>query len=69
MDKKSTLQVTERSEQLSGVTIIIIIGGGILTCIILFIFAKRQIMRFTLRSRRGPHVLVGHDCKKVSNYF
>ena len=25
----------------------------------LFIFAKRQVMRFALRSRRGPHVSVG----------
>ncbi|KAL7736737.1 hypothetical protein ACLKA6_015590 [Drosophila palustris] len=51
-------------EQLSGVMIIIIIGGGVLTCVMLFIFAKRQIMRFTLRSRRGPHVPVGTDAKK-----
>ncbi|KAH8405722.1 hypothetical protein KR215_007424, partial [Drosophila sulfurigaster] len=51
-------------EQLSGVMIIIIIGGGVLTCVMLFIFAKRQIMRFTLRSRRGPHVAVGTDAKK-----
>uniref|UniRef100_A0A1B0CQU9 Uncharacterized protein n=1 Tax=Lutzomyia longipalpis TaxID=7200 RepID=A0A1B0CQU9_LUTLO len=43
---------------------ILIIGGGVLTFIILFIFAKRQIMRFTLRSRRGPHVPVGHDAEK-----
>lgn len=52
-------------EQLSGVMIIIIIGGGVLTFVMLFIFAKRQIMRFTLRSRRGPHVPVGTDAKKA----
>ncbi|XP_014089438.1 protein C1orf43 homolog [Bactrocera oleae] len=52
-------------EQLSGVMIIIIIGGGVLTFVMLFIFAKRQIMRFTLRSRRGPHVPVGNDAKKT----
>lgn len=52
-------------KELSGVMIVIIIGGGVLLFIILFIFAKRQIMRFTLRSRRGPHVPVGHDAKKV----
>lgn len=53
-------------EELSGVMIILIIGGGVLTFVILFIFAKRQIMRFTLRSRRGPHVPVGHDaCKSI----
>ncbi|KAK4884736.1 hypothetical protein RN001_001007 [Aquatica leii] len=53
------------SEDLSGVNIIIIIGLGVLTFIILFIFAKRQIMRFALRSRRGPHVPIGHDAKKI----
>lgn len=57
-------QQTTKMEQLSGVMIIIIIGGGVLTFVMLFIFAKRQIMRFTLRSRRGPHVPVGNDAKK-----
>ncbi|SPP74816.1 protein C1orf43 homolog [Drosophila guanche] len=52
-------------EQLSGVMIIIIISGGVLTSLMLFIFAKRQIMRFQLRGRRGPHVPVGTDAKKV----
>ncbi|XP_033154491.1 uncharacterized protein C1orf43 homolog [Drosophila mauritiana] len=52
-------------EQLSGVMIIIIISGGVLTCLMLFIFAKRQIMRFQLRGRRGPHVPVGNDAKKA----
>ncbi|KAL9922744.1 protein C1orf43 homolog [Glossina fuscipes fuscipes] len=52
-------------EQLSGVMIIIIIGGGVLTFVMLFIFAKRQIMRFTLRSRRGPHMPIGNDAKKA----
>merc|ERR1719244_1368209 len=46
-------------EQLSGVAVVIIIAVGVQTFIMLFIFAKRQIMRFTLRSRRGPHVSVG----------
>ncbi|XP_050427278.1 protein C1orf43 homolog [Adelges cooleyi] len=53
------------AQQLSGVTVVIIIAIGILTFILLFIFAKRQIMRFALRSRRGPHVPIGHDGKKV----
>lgn len=52
-------------EKLSGVMIIIMIGGSVLIAVLLFIFAKRQIMRFTLRSRRGPHVPVGNDAKKV----
>lgn len=51
-------------KELSGVTIILIIGGGVLTFVLLFIFAKRQIMRFAIRSRRGPHVPVGHDATK-----
>jgi len=46
-------------EQLSGVAVVIIIAVGVQTFIMLFIFAKRQIMRFTIRSRRGPHVSVG----------
>lgn len=53
------------AEELSGVTVVIIIGLGILTSLLLFIFAKRQIMRFTLRSRRGPHIPIGHDAYKV----
>lgn len=56
---------TAPATELSGVMIVNIIGGGVLTFIMLFIFAKRQITRFTLRSRRGPHVPVGHDSKKV----
>lgn len=46
--------------------IVLIIGGGVLGVTMCFIFAKRQIVRFTLRQRRGPHVAVGHDTKKVS---
>ncbi|XP_017782020.1 PREDICTED: uncharacterized protein C1orf43 homolog [Nicrophorus vespilloides] len=53
------------TEELSGVTVVIIIGLGVLTFILLFIFAKRQIMRFALRSRRGPHVPIGHSAKKM----
>ncbi|KAF7279674.1 protein C1orf43 homolog [Rhynchophorus ferrugineus] len=52
------------SEELNGVAVVIIIGLGVLTVILLFIFAKRQIMRFSLRSRRGPHVPIGHDGPK-----
>ncbi|XP_055383424.1 protein C1orf43 homolog [Condylostylus longicornis] len=49
---------------LPNVMIIAIIGGGVLIFVILFLFAKRQIMRFTLRSRRGPHAPVGNDANK-----
>ncbi|KZC06417.1 PREDICTED: uncharacterized protein C1orf43 homolog [Dufourea novaeangliae] len=52
------------TEELSGVTIVIFIAAGVLTILLLFIFAKRQIMRFALRSRRGPHIPIGHDAKK-----
>jgi len=52
-------------EQLSGVAVVIIIGIGVQTIIILFIFAKRQIVRFSLRSRRGPHVSVGQGGQKL----
>jgi len=50
---------TPNHEQLSGVAVVIIMGICVQTIIILIIFAKRQIMRFTLRARRGPHVSVG----------
>lgn len=53
------------TEELSGVTIVIFIAAGVLTILLLFIFAKRQIMRFALRSRRGPHIPIGHDTRKV----
>ncbi|XP_066249246.1 protein C1orf43 homolog [Euwallacea similis] len=53
------------SEELNGVAVVIIIGLGVLTIILLILFAKRQIMRFTLRSRRGPHVPIGHDGPKT----
>lgn len=53
------------TKDLSG-TVVVFVAGGILTLILLFIFVKRQIMRFALRSRRGPHVPIGHDSKKVS---
>jgi len=48
----------------SGATIVIFIALGALVLVLLFIFAKRQIMRFTLRSRRGPHVPIGHSAPK-----
>lgn len=40
-------------KQLSGIMIIIIVTGGIVICLLLFIFAKRQIVRFAIRSHRG----------------
>lgn len=52
-------------QQLSGVNIVLFIAAGVQTVILLFIFAKRQIMRFTLRSRRGPHTPIAYDTIKV----
>lgn len=54
------------SQDFKYLNIVFIISGGVLTCLILFIFAKRQITRFALRSRRGPHIPIGTDAKKVS---
>jgi hypothetical protein len=56
-------------QPLSGVTAVIFIGCGVLTFLLLFIFAKRQIMRFAIRARRGPHVPIGHDARKVNKYI
>uniref|UniRef100_A0A8C0BH92 Chromosome 1 open reading frame 43 n=1 Tax=Buteo japonicus TaxID=224669 RepID=A0A8C0BH92_9AVES len=50
-------------------------GGELSTCltpvlavvqvfVLLFIFVKRQIMRFAMKSRRGPHVPVGQHAPK-----
>lgn len=58
--------LSKMAQQLSGVTVILIIAGGFLLFWLLFIFAKRQIMRFTLRSHRGPHAPIGLDTKKVT---
>ena len=68
-------------QQLSGTIVVIIIAVGVQACIILFIFAKRQIQRFALRNRRGPHMSIGHGkfkgrvdaeglhCYKNSHHF
>lgn len=64
-DQESDHWLRRMAQQLSGVTVVIIIAGGVLTCLLLFIFAKRQIMRFALRSHRGPHVPCGTDASKV----
>lgn len=50
--------------QLSGVAIVIMIAIGFTTFVLLFIFGKRQIMRFALKSRRGPHFPIASDAPK-----
>uniref|UniRef100_A0A1E1XTT5 Putative conserved protein with signal anchor n=1 Tax=Amblyomma sculptum TaxID=1581419 RepID=A0A1E1XTT5_AMBSC len=52
------------ADRLSGVAIIICIALGVMTFLLLFIFAKRQIMRFTLKSKHSPHVPIGHGVSK-----
>ncbi|XP_052277722.1 protein C1orf43 homolog isoform X2 [Dreissena polymorpha] len=50
--------------KLSVVSVIWIIAAGFLIFLLLFLFAKRQIMRFTLKSRRGPYVSIGSNVPK-----
>ncbi|KAI1301394.1 Protein C1orf43 [Halotydeus destructor] len=52
------------ANQLSGVAIIICIVFGFTTFVVIFIFGKRQIMRFALKSRRGAHVSIAVDAPK-----
>ncbi|XP_042903509.1 protein C1orf43 homolog [Parasteatoda tepidariorum] len=52
------------ADPLSGIAIIICIAFGVLTFVLLFIFANRQIKRFSLKSRPGPHTLVAQDAPK-----
>uniref|UniRef100_A0A3Q3VT78 Uncharacterized protein n=1 Tax=Mola mola TaxID=94237 RepID=A0A3Q3VT78_MOLML len=43
---------------------VLVMAYGSLVFVLLFIFVKRQIMRFAMKSRRGPHVLLGHNASK-----
>uniref|UniRef100_A0A8C1DKF6 Uncharacterized protein n=2 Tax=Cyprinus carpio TaxID=7962 RepID=A0A8C1DKF6_CYPCA len=49
---------------LSGVNVVLVMAYGSLVFVLLFIFVKRQIMRFAMKSRRGPHVPLGHNAPK-----
>uniref|UniRef100_A0A8C7LUU6 Uncharacterized protein n=1 Tax=Oncorhynchus mykiss TaxID=8022 RepID=A0A8C7LUU6_ONCMY len=42
----------------------IMLGLCLQVFVLLFIFVKRQIMRFAMKSRRGPHVPLGHNAPK-----
>ena len=53
------------AEQLSGTIVVIIIAICVQGVIMVFIFAKRQIMRFALRNRSGPHAHFGHGEKRI----
>lgn len=49
---------------LSSVNVVLVMAYGSLVFVLLFIFMKRQIMRFAMKSRRGPHVPIGHNAPK-----
>ncbi|XP_029928434.1 protein C1orf43 homolog [Myripristis murdjan] len=48
----------------SSVNVVLVMAYGSLVFVLLFIFVKRQIMRFAMKSRRGPHVPLGHNAPK-----
>ncbi|TTD18125.1 hypothetical protein Baya_14794 [Bagarius yarrelli] len=53
-----------KDSPLSGVNVVLVMAYGSLVFVLLFIFVKRQIMRFAVKSRRGPHAPVGHNAPK-----
>ncbi|KAM7420822.1 hypothetical protein PAMA_015168 [Pampus argenteus] len=48
----------------SSVNVVLVMAYGSLVFVLLFIFMKRQIMRFAMKSRRGPHAPLGHNAPK-----
>ncbi|XP_027869423.1 protein C1orf43 homolog isoform X1 [Xiphophorus couchianus] len=48
----------------SKVNVFLVLTYGILVFVLLFIFIKRQIMHFAIKSRRGPHAPIGHNAPK-----
>lgn len=57
--------MTSVSNWLAGVNVMLVMAYGSLVFVLLFIFVKRQNMRFAMKSQRGPHVPVGHNAPKV----
>ncbi|XP_071324942.1 protein C1orf43 homolog [Trachinotus anak] len=49
---------------LSSINVVLVMAYGSLVFVLLFLFVKRQIMRFAMKSRRGPHVPLGHNAPK-----
>lgn len=49
---------------LSRINVVLVMAYGSLVFVLLFIFVKRQIMRLAMKSRRGPHVPLGHNAPK-----
>jgi hypothetical protein len=64
MEKTVTKEREFTWKDLSGMMIMLIIAGSFLVSVILFIFAKRQIMRYAIRNRYSPHYPIGQDAKK-----
>uniref|UniRef100_A0A3Q4GJV1 Chromosome 1 open reading frame 43 n=1 Tax=Neolamprologus brichardi TaxID=32507 RepID=A0A3Q4GJV1_NEOBR len=48
----------------SRINVVLVMAYGSLIFVLLFIFVKRQIMRLAMKSRRGPHVPLGHNAPK-----
>lgn len=51
-------------QEMSFVSLILFIAIGILVFAIIFLFTKRQIARFTLKSSQNPHAPIGSDAPK-----
>ncbi|XP_030225525.1 protein C1orf43 homolog isoform X1 [Gadus morhua] len=49
---------------LSSVNVVLVMAYGSLVFVLLFILVKRQVMRFAMKTRRGPHVPLGHNAPK-----
>ncbi|KAK3731654.1 hypothetical protein RRG08_035325 [Elysia crispata] len=49
------------AQDISLVSVVLFIAIGMLVFLLAFLFAKRQIMRFALKSARRPHVNIGSD--------
>ncbi|XP_037309751.1 protein C1orf43 homolog [Pungitius pungitius] len=54
----------QSDSHLSSVNVVLVMAFGSLVFVLLFIVIKRQIMRFAMKSRRGPHVPLGHNAPK-----
>ncbi|GFO05282.1 hypothetical protein c1orf43 homolog isoform x2 [Plakobranchus ocellatus] len=50
--------------EFSLVNVVLFVSAGAVVFLLLFLFAKRQIMRFALKSNHKPHVNIGSDAPK-----
>lgn len=53
------IQSEKNSGSLSGIAVILLIATGLLVFVFVFIFAKRQIMRYASSARKDPHAPIG----------